>query len=177
MLTDRAFLVFVAGVLASAGCASRADVGDLQAVFGPAGVEFERRELMIDLNGDGRPERVVLLADQRRGLKLPRSAAELSATIVVDGFAVFDGRHDDVPVFYQYADYGGFALRLDVVEGRRLLVSDGGRDRIQYVWGWWTYPEAWPPTGWESRQREYDERALRWADWKLRDKTFVMVGK
>ena len=131
----------------------------------------------MDLNGDGHPERVVLLANQRRGLQLPQSSAVWTAAETVDGFAVFDGRHPDVPVFYQYADYGGFGLRWDVVDGQRMLVSDGGRDHIQYVWGWWVYSEAWPISGWEARAREYNEATQQWGEWKPREKTYVLVGK
>jgi hypothetical protein len=173
----RGVLVLVGAFLAIAGCAGRPKVDDLQAVFGPAGIRFDHRALRIDLNSDQRPERVVLLADQRRGLSLPRSEAEWSGAITVDGFAVFDGRHPGVPVFYQYADDGGLDLRIDVIDGHRLLVADGGRDHVQYVWGWWSYPEVWPPTGWEARQRTFDERSRQWGEWKPREKTFVLVGK
>jgi hypothetical protein len=186
MPTSPVSLILVYGLLTVAGCAGRSgvgdlsrriDFGDLQAVYGPTDIEFDSHELSMDLNDDGHQERVVFLADRRRGLQLPMSPEELRAGKTVDGLAIFDGRRPDVAVFYQYADYGGFTVRWDVVDGQHLLVSDGGRDRIQYVWGWWVYPDAWPVPGWEARQREYDEPMQRWGAWKPRDKTCVLVGK
>lgn len=178
--------ILVCGLIAAAGCAGRTEVADpsphsdvdaLQDVFGPTGIKFERRELLIDLNGDGIPERVVLLANEKRGLQLPRSARELITGDVVDGFAVFDGRHPATAVFYQYPDYDGYSLRWDDVDGQRLLVSDGGRDHMQYVWGWWSYPDVWPVSGWEARARKWNEATQRWCDWTPREKIFVFVSK
>jgi hypothetical protein len=153
-------------------------VDELQAVFGPEGIKFDRSEISVDLKGDGHPQRVILLADRHRGLELPKDNADfLHKGARADGFVVFDGMHPDVVVFYQYLDYGGFQLRFDAVEGHRVLVADGGSDHIQRVWGWWKYPEAWPVTAWEGRQREYDTVAKQWGKWAALDKVTVFVGK
>jgi hypothetical protein len=141
-------------VLFISGCTTLTSVDDLQAVFGPRALTFDTREFALDLNLDGKPERVVFFANKLRGLELPRSVSELSdgsGGVIVDGFAVFDGRRPKVPVFYRYNDSGGYQLRLDTVDGQVVLVSDGGCDHVQLVWGWWRYPDNWPPTGWGSR--------------------------
>jgi hypothetical protein len=154
-------------------------VVDLQAVFGPAGIDFEQRELTVDLNGDGHPEVLVLLADRRRGLKLPNDAATLTARgTTVDGFAVFDGAHPDIPIFFQYFDYDGIDLRLDKIGGQVSLVADGGRDHLQKVWGWRKYADGWPVDGWEARDRQWDVKSDSWVkNWRPLEKVSVFVGK
>ena len=126
------------------GCTTLVSVDDLQAVFGPRRVAFAERELALDLNGDGKPERVVLLANKLRGYELPRAVSELSKRggVCVDGFAVFDGVRPKVPVLYQYNEYDGWMVRLDTIDGQRVLVSDGGRDHAQHIWGWWRYADT-----------------------------------
>lgn len=169
-------LVAVA-TLAIAGCAGRPTVDDLQGVYGPSDVRFQQRELRVDLNDDGVDDRIVLLANHLRGLRLPQENSELNAGVIVDGFAVFDGRHPTVPVFYQYTTQDGFQLRLDEVDGQQLLVADGGRDHVQSVWGWWRYSEAWPPSGWQARQRKWEESAARYGKWQPAQPVMVVVAK
>lgn len=174
----RSNFLFVTPLLfLAAGCANSPSIDELQEVFGPKQVRFQQRAVTVDLNHDGHPERLVLLANQLRGLRLPQDIAGLRRGAVVDGFAVFDGRHPDVLVFYQYWDYDGLALRLDKVEGNEVLVSDGGRDHIQHNWGWWDYAEAWPPAGWEARHRAYDTSQDRWGTWQASQRVAVLVGK
>src|SRR5438046_2283691 len=95
------------------GCKTLTSVEDLQAVFGPPKMTFDRRELALDLNLDGKPERVVLFANKQRGLDLPQDASAFSEIggVIADGFAIFDGRRPSVPVFYRYNDSGGYQLR------------------------------------------------------------------
>jgi hypothetical protein len=176
-------LLLLLGAVAPASqpVARHPEVADLQAVFGPAGVDFDRREYLIDLNGDGHPEVVVLLADRKRGLPpLPIDTAAFTREggTVVDGFAVFDGVHPDIPVFYQYFCYDGIQLRVDKVDGQTVLVSDSGRDHLQQVWGWRTYPGGWPVSGWEARERPWDENRHGWGEtWHGLEKFSAFLGK
>ena len=154
----------------------RAGVEGLLAVFGPRGVRLESYPLSIDLDGDGTPERLVLLADPRRGVKMPGRADDLRKGATVTGFALFDGLRPEVVVFYQYYDYDGFQLRLDEIEGRTMLVSDGGRDHAQRVWGWWRH-EEWPPDEWAARERQWDEGVQQYGRWRAADRVQVVEGK
>lgn len=140
---------------------------------------FSKRELALDLNGDRIPERIVFFANRLRGLELPRNVCELSEIggVIADGFAVFDGVRPMVPVFYRYNEYGGYQLRLDTIDGQQLLVSDGGRDQPQQVWGWWRYPELWPPSGWEARERVKDQQQERYGSWIKVQRIAIVVGK
>jgi hypothetical protein len=161
------------------GCATTSPrVEDVQGVFGPD-VEFEQSTLMLDLKGDGHWERVVFLANKARGLTLPRNASELTNKIgvVVDGFIVFDGPNGNIPAIYQYNGYDGYELRLDHVDDQYVFVSDGGRDHIQHVWGWWHYPEVWPVSGWEARQRDWDNAKQQYGPWRPSGLTEVIEGK
>ena len=154
-------------------------VDDLQSVFGPRGVTFSESKPALDLNGDGKPERVVLLANKLRGYELPRAVSELSRTggVLVDGFAVFDGVRPKVPVLYQYNEYDGWMVRLDTIDGQRVLVSDGGRDHVQHVWGWWRYADSWPPDGWEARDRIWNQEEQRHGPWIPVPRMNIVVGK
>jgi len=163
--------------LTTTGCSSQTGAGDLQQVFGPRGVTFEERSFAIDLNADGQPERLLLLFDTRRGLEVPRDVSALIGGVAVDGFAVFDGRQPNVPVIYQYPDYDGYTIRLDDVEGERVLVSDGGRDHVQHVWGWWREPEGWPAAGWRAKSRAWVVDRNTWGGWRSGPLVLVNVGK
>lgn len=164
---------------AAAPILNHPNVADLQAVFGPPGVDFEQHDLHIDLDGDGHPEVLILLADRRRGLSLPKDLATFTkAGTVVDGFALFDGAHPSVPIFYQYSYQDGFDLRLDKIDAQLMLVSDGGRDHTQKIWGWTTDPDGWPASGWEARQRRYDVKSDQWIQpWVTLDKISIEIGK
>lgn len=170
-------LVLIVG-LALAGCSQRTGIADLQAVYGPEGAVFEQRTFNIDLNGDGRPERLMLLSNADRGLGLlPNDAAELSQGVGVDAFAVFDGRRPNIAVIYQYPCYDGYPLRLDDVDGQHVLVSDSGRDRVQHVWGWWRYSDGWSVDAWEARARSWQDDRQTYGDWRRTRLVSVFVGK
>jgi hypothetical protein len=171
-------VTFCAGC--AAGCGTTLPtVNDVQAVFGPAGIAFDERTFMIDLKGDGHRERVVLLENKERGLKTPKDISDLTNKIgvIVDGFIVFDGPHGNIPAIHQYNGYDGYELRLDHVDGQYVFVSDGDSDDIQHVWGWWHYSEAWPPAGWEARQRDWDNVTQAYGQWRQSGLTEVIVGK
>ncbi len=164
--------------LSLAGCASRPSVADLQAVYGPPGVEFERQSLFVDLNDDGIDELLILLVDQRRGILLPLDSNALASGFTGDGFAVYDGRHPSVPVFYQYNGHnGGYDLRLDQIDNQLCLVSDGGRDHVQKVWGWWRYKGDWLIDGWEARKRSLQADLQTYGAWSRQPLVSVIVGK
>jgi hypothetical protein len=155
-------------ILFVGGCAPRVSVGDLREVFGGEPAEYEERTLWVDLNGDGRPERLVLFVSRDAGIELPRHVRSLeSGRAVVEGIALFDGRHPDVCVFYWSRSWR-FALRVGEVEGQRMLISDGGRGGEQFVWGWWRSPGGWPPARWEARLRVWEgEEYGPWRPWPL----------
>jgi hypothetical protein len=68
------------------GCSTRlTSLSDLQKVFGPTGIRFVERELTLDLNGDGKPERLVLFIRDIRGLELPPDvSAFMKASLLMD---------------------------------------------------------------------------------------------
>lgn len=159
------------------GCCASPSVGDLQAIYGPPGIVFEQQSILIDLNDDGMEERLVLLTDERRGLRLPTQPEVLASGIIVDAFALYDGRRPSVPVFYQVQDYDGYALRLDRVDDQWLLVSDGGRDHTQHVWGWWRHEDDWSLDGWETRTRSLTGDRQTYGAWIKQPLVFVNFGK
>ena len=171
----RTLVVLAIFFLFSIGCSTLTNAHDLQEVFGPRSIAFAHNTLMIDLNGDGAAERIVIMLDERRGHVPDFSNPDLSKGIIIDAFAVFDGHHPNIPVFYYFKD-GGLSLRYDNIDGRQLLVSDTDRDRFQYVWGWWRYPpeEFGSLALWESRMRKWDDNLHAYGAWSTNNNVLIL---
>ena len=157
----------------------RPSVKDLQTVFGPPCITFESRELDFDLNRDGNPERIVFFVPKGQGHQWSRNMSLATETggISTSGFVVFDGVRPNVPVFYAFNEYDGVSLRFDQIDGQQVLVSDGTRDHIQHVWGWWRYPECEVWDGWEARSRRLALEEKDFSEWSRNPNFFVIVGK
>lgn len=175
MCLARRMSVLCVGLLLT-GCGTHTGVDDLHAVYGLEHLSFKRQALRIDLNDDGHVERLVLFVDERRGLGLPNDRDDLESGVVVDGFAVFDGRRPNVPVIYQYRAHDGYQIRLDTVNEQRGLISDGGRDHHQYYWGWWDH-DNWQFDGWEARSRKWNNERQAWGQWRANRLCSVIAGK
>lgn len=151
----------------------------LQRVFGPIGRTFERRRVALDLDDDGRPEQIILLFDTRRGSDTDDvDASSLLRGVHVDGFEVYCGSEPGVLLFYAFQDYGGYSLRFGRVDDQQLLISDGGRDHTQHVWGWWRERDSdWRPDSWQARERVWDVERNAYGRWYDVRRVFVNQGK
>ena len=153
------------------------DVSVYQKHFGPPGRRLHKQSLELDLNDDGYPERIVLLSLSEDGADIDRIEAGLRETVYVEGFEVYSGTDPQVLLFYAYQDTR-YALRFDTVDGREVLVSDGGRDHGQYVWGWWwTWDSDWRVDGWEARCRFWGKNSDGYGPWRRMRYLNVSYGK
>jgi hypothetical protein len=144
--------------------------------FGPPGRRLYRQSFELDLNDDGHPERIVLLRRPEDVADTDRIEAGLRQTVYVEGFEVYSGTDPDILLFYAYRD-DRFTLRFDTVDGRELLVSDGGRDHGQYVWGWWEWHSDWRVDGWEARCRVWTPDMDGYGAWRAMRYIWVSYGK
>ena len=137
----------------------------LQVTFGPSPiVRFRQQEVLADLNDDGECEMIRLLLNEARGLAFAPNLADLRDGLIIDGFALFSSQRSRIPVFYFYMD-SGLSLRLRELEGRVLLVSEGGRDHAQRAWGWWAPVSDWPPPQWSAKWRGWDQERVAYGRW------------
>lgn len=104
------------------------------AVHGPT-MELTSVDLLIELGGDSTPELLRLFVDARRGFELPRSGDAFKGAWV-QGFTLFTwAEGEPVLVFHAANEFDGFSLKLQEIEGRPMLISEGDREHMQYAWG------------------------------------------
>ena len=154
----------------------------LASLYGPGNpiVDRQVREIRTtseDLDDDGLSERVAILLDDNHVRQLPTDLVSLEDGIICRGFVVFkkvEGKW--WPVLYRYFDWGGRSLRLEWIDGLACaqLVSAGGKDGLQFRWGWDRPSDAsWLTPAWTGYAREWKAETNAYGTWR---RTGQMAG-